>query len=353
LKGREFAKLARRHLMPHLPGFALKDGRIYAVPVGRLWRAFTLYPSGFSRDRFTMYCVVAPLYKPEAAGAVLPGLGDRLPVLAGRGDAWWQWRPDDDEAEAQLMADIRGLILETGVPFLGRLATVEDVARRLSRERDHRTDPHTAEALAYSLIMTGEYKRARQELAVLRQITLEDEERAQWWSELNAGTSREDEEDWSSRSANAARRFRRRLRVRPTRRLRCSIAGTRSSLRSFAYRRSTSKVKIFAGKVWSETATLPRVDSRVRSPGGSARPGRLAGLDCIARIRVSGPGVGLDRAHPRSRLCGISALPAAGLAPRKLGGSGGAFRRVGKEIRFSQGGGAGDRGRSGSDCASC
>jgi hypothetical protein len=182
--------------MPHLPGFALKDGRIYAVPVGRLWRAFTLYPSGFSRDRFTMYCVVAPLYKPEAAGAVLPGLGDRLPVLAGRGDAWWQWRPDDDEAEAQLMADIRGLILETGVPFLGRLASVEDVARRLSRERDHRTDPHTAEALAYSLIMTGEYKRARQELAVLRQITLEDEERAQWWSELNAGTSSEDEEDW-------------------------------------------------------------------------------------------------------------------------------------------------------------
>jgi len=38
LKGREFAKLARRHLMPHLPGFALKDGRIYALPVERLLR---------------------------------------------------------------------------------------------------------------------------------------------------------------------------------------------------------------------------------------------------------------------------------------------------------------------------
>jgi hypothetical protein len=182
--------------MPHLPGFALKDGRIYAVPVGRLWRGFVLYPSGFSRDRFTMYCVVAPLYKPEAADAVLPGLGDRLPVLAGRGDAWWQWRPDDDEAEAHMMVDIRGLILETGVPFLVGLASVEDVARRLWREPDHRTDPHTAEALAYSLILTGDDDRARRELTLLRQITLEDEERAEWWRELNAGTSSEDEEDW-------------------------------------------------------------------------------------------------------------------------------------------------------------
>lgn len=182
--------------MPHLPGFALKDGCIYAVPVGRLWRHFSLYPSGFSRDRFTMFCVVAPLYKPEAADAALSGLGDRLPVIAGRGDAWWEWRPDNGEAEASLMADVRGLILETGVPFLERLATVEDVARRLSGALDHRTDPHVAEALAYSLVLTGDYDLARKELTLLRQITLEDEERAEWWNELNAGTSSEDEEDW-------------------------------------------------------------------------------------------------------------------------------------------------------------
>jgi hypothetical protein len=179
--------------MPHLPGFAVKDGRIYAVPVSRLFRAFSLYPSGFSRERFTMYCVVAPLYQPEARGAVLSGLGDRLPVLAGRGDAWWEWRPDDGEAEAQLMVDIRALILETGVPFLGGLATVEDVARQLSGEPDHRTDPYVAEALAYSLILTGDYHLARAELALLRQITLEDEERAEWWNELNSGTSSENE----------------------------------------------------------------------------------------------------------------------------------------------------------------
>jgi hypothetical protein len=196
LKGREFAKLARQHLMPHLPGFALTDGLIYAVPVGRLFRAFSLHPSGFGRERFTLYCVVAPLYQPEAASGVLSGLGDRLPVLAGRGDAWWEWRPDDDEAEQQLMVDIRALMLETGVPFLARLATVEDVARRLSGQPDHRTDPYVAEALAYSFILTGDYDLASEELTLLRQITLEDEERAEWWNELNSGTSSEDEDDW-------------------------------------------------------------------------------------------------------------------------------------------------------------
>jgi hypothetical protein len=155
--------------MPHLPGFAIKDGRIYAVPVGRLFRIFSLYASGFSRESFTIYCVVAPLYQPEAADGVLSGLGDRLPVLAGRGDAWWEWRPDDDEAEAQLMVDIRAVMLETGVPFLARLASVEDVARRLSAEPDRRTDPYVSEALAYSLILTGDYDRAREELTLLRQ----------------------------------------------------------------------------------------------------------------------------------------------------------------------------------------
>jgi hypothetical protein len=182
--------------MPELPGFALKDGRVHAVPVGRLWRGFSLYPSGFSCDRFTIYCVVAPLYKPEGEGAVLPGLGDRLPILAGHGDAWWEWRPGDGEAEAQMMADILTVMVETGVPFLERLATVEDVAQRLANEPDHRRDPHTAEALAYSLILNGEYDRALRELALLRRITLEDEEAAEWWKELNKGSAAEDEEDW-------------------------------------------------------------------------------------------------------------------------------------------------------------
>jgi hypothetical protein len=163
MKGREFAKLARRHLMPHLPGFALKDGRIYALPVERLLRKFTLYSSGFSRERFTMYCTVGVLYVPEGAGVVIAGLGDRLPVLAGRGDQWWKWDPADEEGEIAMMGDIRTLILDVGVPFLEELRSVEAVAERLRQTGEYRTDPHVAETLAYSLLLARDDDGAKRD----------------------------------------------------------------------------------------------------------------------------------------------------------------------------------------------
>jgi hypothetical protein len=196
VKGREFAKLARRHLMPHLPGFALKDGRIYALPVDRLLREFMLYASGFSREDFTIYCSVSLLYVPESAGAVLPGLGDRLPVLAGRGDKWWHWDPADRENETALMADIRTLILDVGVPFLDQLSSVEAVVERLKQGDEHRSDPHVAEALAYSLVLTGDDDGAREMLGELKRITVDDEAQADWWADLNAGTREAVEDDW-------------------------------------------------------------------------------------------------------------------------------------------------------------
>jgi hypothetical protein len=196
VKGREFAKLARRHLMPRLPGFALKDGRIYALPVDRLLRGFTLYSSGFSRERFTIYCTVGLLYVPDSVDTVLDGLGDRLPVLAGRGDQWWQWDPADEEGEEAMMADIRALVVDVGVPFLDELGSVGAVAERLRRSGEYRSDPHVAEALAYSLVLSGDDEGAREVLRVLKRITLEDEERTEWWADLHRGTPEAVEDDW-------------------------------------------------------------------------------------------------------------------------------------------------------------
>jgi hypothetical protein len=190
--GREFAKLAHRHLMPHLPDLVLKEGTIYVPPVHRLARHISLYASGFGRARFTISCSVSILYVPDSYGAVLPGLGDRLPVLAGRGDRWWEWDPGDEAAEAAMMADIRTLVLDVGVPFLDELRTVEAVAERLRQTGEHLTEPHVAEALAYSLLLMGNDTAAKEVLGLLRRITLEDTERAEWWSEV--GDPGED--DW-------------------------------------------------------------------------------------------------------------------------------------------------------------
>jgi hypothetical protein len=91
-----------------------------------------------------------------------------------------------------MMADIRALVLNVGVPFLDELSTVEAVTERLRQSGEHETDPHVAEALAYSLVLAGEDEAAKEMLRLLRRITLEDKERAAWWADLaDSG-----EEDW-------------------------------------------------------------------------------------------------------------------------------------------------------------
>ena len=174
MTGREFEKLARKHLLPHLPGFALKGGHLYALPVDRLWRRFDLYASGFSRESFTIVCSVSPLYVPETIHAYPTGLGDRLPILAGGGDRWWEWTPAAEESEIEMMRDVLAMVQDVGLPFLSKLATPEAVAQRLAQHPSRLDDPHTVEALAYSLILSGKTAAAGESLAHLRRITLHD-----------------------------------------------------------------------------------------------------------------------------------------------------------------------------------
>ena len=196
MNGREFDKLARRHLLPHLPGFRLKRSVIYAVPVHRLWRRFDLYPSGFSRERFTLECAVSPLYVPDSHSAYPACLSDRLPKMGGLGDRWWTWQPGDEGSEATLMADLRDMMLSVGVPHLTKLDSPAAVAERLLDCSQHANDPHVAESLAYSLILSGCYPLAREKLDLLRSVTLDDQERARWWAELHPAGRTPPREDW-------------------------------------------------------------------------------------------------------------------------------------------------------------
>ncbi len=83
-----------------------------------------------------------------------------------------------------MIADIRALVLDVGLPFLDELKTVEAKAERLRRTSEHRTEPDVAEALAYSFLLTGDARKAKEMLDLLRRITLEDTETAQWWSDV-------------------------------------------------------------------------------------------------------------------------------------------------------------------------
>jgi hypothetical protein len=90
------------------------------------------------------------------------------------------------------MADIRALILDVGVPFLEQRSTVDAVAESLRQTGQHESDPHVAEALAYSFLLMGETKAAEKMLQLLRRITLDDTDRA----ELGAEVSDPGEDDW-------------------------------------------------------------------------------------------------------------------------------------------------------------
>jgi hypothetical protein len=70
------------------------------------------------------------------------------------------------------------------------------VAERLRETGDYRSDPHVAEALAYSLVLTRDDHSAKETLRVLERITLEEDERAGWWAELHRGTRGPIEDDW-------------------------------------------------------------------------------------------------------------------------------------------------------------
>ena len=95
-----------------------------------------------------------------------------------------------------MMDDIRALMLDVGVPFLSRFPTPESVAETLIRHPSKSDDPNLVEELAYSLILAGRPELAAETLDDLRRMTLEDEERATWWAELQSHEKGPAEEDW-------------------------------------------------------------------------------------------------------------------------------------------------------------
>lgn len=166
MNGREFAKLARVHLLPHLRGFKLKNGYLWLPPVNRLWRRFDLQSSGFSRTDFTIHYAVSPLYVPGTVRVYPQGLAKPL--------SWWIWEPGDAAGEALMMGEVLAEMLAEGVPFLESVATPADVIARLRPEGDK--DLHVLESRAYSLILDRRYDDALHELERLRRVAVGREE---------------------------------------------------------------------------------------------------------------------------------------------------------------------------------
>ena len=177
MKGREFEKLIKKHLLPHLPGFKVKKAELFIYPINYLLRAFSFESSQFDPKRFTIYVFTQPLYIPQ--DFISFNIGSRLAMMAGLGDRWWKYSPEE---ETFIMNEILSLMQQYGVPFLQRIQTpldlIEEIQRRFPK-KDY-PDSYYIEIIAFSFIFSGKFKEALQELNRLIYILKEFPELEEW-----------------------------------------------------------------------------------------------------------------------------------------------------------------------------
>lgn len=148
---KDFLVIERR-LLPSFPRFVSKGRLMFIRPIEHTLRGFHFDPSAFSKRDFYVKVFFLPLYVP--ANHVHLTFGHRLRNRSGE-----RWSGDQPELEAALRSE---MLKEAA--FLAGLKTADDVARALEPfakpNQAGYTNPHSYEALAYSLIRAGQAGRA-------------------------------------------------------------------------------------------------------------------------------------------------------------------------------------------------
>ena len=144
MRTKQFLAIEKR-LLPSLPGFVIKGRLLFIVPLGHTLRGFHVDGSSFDKQSFYVNAFFMPLYVPS----------EHLHLTFGRrlrgGGGWSTATPGFELVlEAQLQKE---------VPFLDGLKTARDVANALKPFAE-RSNPHSHEALAYTLVQAGEIRAA-------------------------------------------------------------------------------------------------------------------------------------------------------------------------------------------------
>jgi hypothetical protein len=139
-----------KRLLPAFPGFAVKGALMFIQPLGDTLRGFHWEPSAFSKNDFYVNAFFLPLYVPTKH------LHFTFGRRVGRNK---RWIADTTELDNALSSE---MLKE--VPFLSSLRTATDVAKALEpltkpNEAGY-VNPHNYEALAYTLVRTGETNAA-------------------------------------------------------------------------------------------------------------------------------------------------------------------------------------------------
>lgn len=153
MKKKQFEALCKK-LLPDLPGFACKGWLLYAHPVSHILRGFCCDDSGFDPTSFAVSVFVLPLYVPTQH--VYFNYGHRL--RDERGCANW-WNIQEPDSASKLLSSIQ----REGLPFLDGVRQPSQMVALVERLPGN-TNPHSLEAIAYSLAMANEYVAAQSAL---------------------------------------------------------------------------------------------------------------------------------------------------------------------------------------------
>jgi hypothetical protein len=149
MKKKQFESVGER-ILPDLPGFACDGWLLYARPVSHILRGFCCDGSGFDPSLFTVTVFVLPLYVPTTHLHFT--FGNRLKDERGC-DKWWNIQEPD------LANTLLSSIQREGLPFLEGVRQPSELVALVERLPGN-TNPHSLEAIAYSLAMADDHAAA-------------------------------------------------------------------------------------------------------------------------------------------------------------------------------------------------
>jgi hypothetical protein len=169
MKGRALQKFVEQYLLPSLPGFAYGRRVIYAIPVDNVLCGLIFDSSGFSAQTFHPHAFVQPLYVPSEH--LILSFGNRLSGV-------WKFAAGREQHLADRL--IRN-IHKQFQPFVASLRTPELFAKNASKfSWFNKSNPHLAQAMAYSLAFSGEWKAAAKWLRAVEEIIQKSKAMQEW-----------------------------------------------------------------------------------------------------------------------------------------------------------------------------
>lgn len=168
MKTQIVARMSKKYFLSNLPGFQQKGFLIYRQDFQYLLQGFCFDGSAFNRNSFTIDVFVHPLFIPSED--IDLSFGNRIGIMAGKNDIWWQY---DEMREVEIAQEIFDMMKNHGLPFLEETATIEGFLKRY-KDADIHKNKHIIEGLCYAHILNDDFSKSQKMMRLLSIVLTQD-----------------------------------------------------------------------------------------------------------------------------------------------------------------------------------